>query len=62
VVQKEFHAPADGADDRVMPRLSRRDSDLAPDEKQLGRQYNTLANLLGHPEISKFVTWVRKRN
>jgi hypothetical protein len=35
--------------------------DLAPDEKQLGRDYNTLEKLLEHPEIGKFVAWVKKQ-
>jgi hypothetical protein len=35
--------------------------DLVPDEKQLGREFNTLEKLLGHEPIAKFVTWVRKQ-
>jgi hypothetical protein len=35
--------------------------DLVPDEKELGRHYNTLEKLLGHPEIGKFVRWKRER-
>ena len=35
--------------------------DLVPDEKQLGRHYNTLEKLLTHPEIGKFVQWKRER-
>jgi hypothetical protein len=35
--------------------------DLVPDEKRLGRDYNTLEKLLGHPEIGKFVRWKRER-
>jgi hypothetical protein len=35
--------------------------DLIPDEKQLGRQFNTRELLLGHPEFGRFVEWVRKR-
>jgi hypothetical protein len=34
--------------------------DLAPDEKELGRHYNTLEKLLKHPEIGKFVRWKRR--
>jgi hypothetical protein len=34
--------------------------DLVPDEKELGRHYNTLEKLLAHPEISKFVEWKRR--
>ena len=35
--------------------------DLVPDKKELGRRYNTLAGLLGHPEVAKFVRWKRNR-
>jgi len=34
---------------------------LIPDEKELGRYYNTVELLLDHPEMGKFVAWVRKR-
>jgi hypothetical protein len=34
---------------------------LIPDEKQLGRHYNSLDSLSAHPEIAKFVTWVQKQ-
>ena len=36
--------------------------DLIPDEKQLGRDYNTREKLLAHPEITKFVRWKRQRS
>ena len=29
------------------------------DEKTLGREYNTVEALLGHPEMARFVAWVR---
>jgi len=35
--------------------------DLIPDEKELGRHYNSRKALLSHPEIRKFVRWKRKR-
>ena len=35
--------------------------DLVPDEKELGRHYNTLEKLLAHPEIGKYVQWKRER-
>ena len=35
--------------------------DFVPDEKELGRHWNTVELLLSHPEIAKFVAWVRKR-
>ncbi len=34
---------------------------LVPREKELGRHYNTLEKLRQHPEISKFVHWVRRQ-
>ena len=33
--------------------------DLIPDEKELGRHYNTLESLLAHEEIAKYVAWKR---
>jgi hypothetical protein len=33
-----------------------------PSEKELGRYYNTLEKLLAHPQISKFVEWVKKQD
>jgi hypothetical protein len=35
--------------------------DLIPDEKELGRHYNTKKLLLGHPEIRKYVHWKKKK-
>jgi len=35
--------------------------DLVPDEKKLGRHYNTLEKLLAQPEIGKYVRWKRGR-
>ncbi len=32
-----------------------------PKEKDLGRNYYTLEKLLAHPEISKYVEWVKKQ-
>lgn len=32
-----------------------------PDKKELGREYNTLEKLLGHPGIAKYVAWKRSR-
>lgn len=32
-----------------------------PDEKELGRSYNTKEKLLAHPEISKYVQWKREK-
>ena len=34
---------------------------LIPDEKALGKHFNTRTKLLEHPEIAKFVRWVRKQ-
>ena len=34
---------------------------LIPSEKDLGRHYHSLDLLLDHPEISKFVAWIRKQ-
>ncbi|UCF66232.1 MAG: hypothetical protein JSV80_10560 [Acidobacteriota bacterium] len=31
------------------------------DEKQLDRSYNTIEALAAHPEIERFVSWVRKQ-
>lgn len=35
--------------------------DLIPDEKELGRDFNTLDKLLAHSAIAKFVEWVKKQ-
>ena len=35
--------------------------DLIPNEKELGRDYNTLEKLQGHDRIAKFVAWIRKQ-
>lgn len=32
-----------------------------PSEKELGRHYATLDLLHAHPQIAKFVTWIRKQ-
>ena len=34
---------------------------LIPDEKELGRHWNTLELLREHPEMMKFVQWIRKQ-
>lgn len=35
--------------------------DFVPDEKELGRDFNTLDKLLAHPELARFVAWVQKQ-
>jgi hypothetical protein len=35
--------------------------DMIPDEKELGRDVNTIDKLLTHPEIAKFVDWAKKQ-
>ncbi len=35
--------------------------DLIPDEKQLGRHYNTRAKLMDHPQVAGYVKWKRER-
>lgn len=35
--------------------------DLIPDEKQLGRHFNTIELLLENEEIAKFAAWIRKQ-
>jgi hypothetical protein len=35
--------------------------DLIPEEKELGRHYNSLEKLLAHPEVAKYVAWKRRR-
>ncbi len=32
-----------------------------PSEKELGRSYETRAKLLAHPELGRFVAWLRGR-
>lgn len=35
--------------------------DLVPDEKDLGRYFNTLDALQTHPQIGKYLAWIKKR-
>lgn len=35
--------------------------DFVPDEKELGRHFNTIDKLLANDEIAKFVSWVKKQ-
>lgn len=34
---------------------------FVPREKDLGRDFNTVADLMAHPEIGRFVKWVSRR-
>ncbi|MDH3718428.1 MAG: hypothetical protein OES79_09945 [Planctomycetota bacterium] len=34
---------------------------LIPDEKELGRRYNTLDQLAAHPGMQRFLVWVKKQ-
>ncbi|MHC2068489.1 hypothetical protein ACYFX5_13575 [Bremerella sp. T1] len=34
---------------------------LVPDEKELGRSYNTIELLAAHPEIRNYLKWKKKR-
>ena len=36
--------------------------DLIPDEKELGKKYNTKEKLLSHPQVEKYIRWKRKRD
>jgi hypothetical protein len=35
--------------------------DLIPDEKELGKYYNTMEKLLAHPQVAGYVKWKRER-
>ena len=35
--------------------------ELIPDEKVLGREFNTLALLETHPEVARYLEWKRKK-
>ena len=35
--------------------------ELIPDEKKLGRHYNTMEKLLAHPQVAGYVKWKRER-
>jgi hypothetical protein len=35
--------------------------DLIPDEKELGRHYNTMEKLLAHPQVAAYVKWKKER-
>jgi hypothetical protein len=34
---------------------------FVPDEKDLGRYFNTLDALQTHPQIGKYLEWIKKR-
>ncbi|MEM7231304.1 MAG: hypothetical protein AAF517_03975 [Planctomycetota bacterium] len=34
---------------------------IVPEEKDLGREYHTLERLAAHPEVAKFVAYIRKQ-
>lgn len=35
--------------------------DIIPDEKQLGKEFNTLESLLAHDGVQRMVAWVRRQ-
>lgn len=35
---------------------------LIPDEKELGRHFNTTDKLLAQPDVAKYVQWRKRRN
>jgi hypothetical protein len=35
--------------------------DLIPDEKEMGRNYDTKENLLSHPKVANYVRWKTER-
>jgi len=35
--------------------------ELIPDEKEMGRDYNTLGKLKDHPQVRKYLKWKRAR-
>lgn len=35
--------------------------DLIPDEKEMGKKYNTLDKLLNHDKVAKYVKWKRTK-
>ena len=35
--------------------------DLIPNEKKLGRHFNTMEKLLAHPQVAGYVKWKRER-
>ena len=36
--------------------------DLVPDEKELGRSYNTIEKLRKHPKVDKYLHWKRTKS
>ncbi len=36
--------------------------DLIPDEKELGKHYNSKKRLLAHPKVAGYVKWKRKKD
>lgn len=35
--------------------------DLIPDEKEIGKKYNSRRKLLSHPQIAGYIKWKKKR-
>lgn len=33
-----------------------------PNEKELGKNYNTIEKLMSHPNLKKFIEWVKNRD
>ena len=50
-----------GKETRTLHRICHRQVHALFTEAELARQYNTAEALLEHPEVRKFVAWVRKQ-
>ena len=46
---------------RVCPDCHRAIHALIPDEKKLGRDFNTLEKLLAHEKIATYVAWIANK-
>ncbi len=53
---------AGGKDQSPLHKVCHRKVHAVLDETDLARRYNTPESLRGHPEIAKFVQWVRRKH
>ena len=61
VVQEALHAGTDAGGDEGCKSCHKAIHDLIPNEKELGKRYNTREKLLAHPQIAGYVKWKREQ-
>jgi hypothetical protein len=46
----------------ICQRDCHREIHLLITEKEMGRYYNTVSLLLNHPQVRKYIKWIKKRS